>query len=226
MLGVGLAAVFATNNGAGSAALVSVGVVLLLLAALGNRIQVIELGGAKLTLRDLANQRLALADEKEAAGDHPAATDLRRQGLALARLANEYAHQRRRMRSGPRRTAILEDIISQLGELAQEHQFDPVAVWEWFDRGKPEARITAIGLMHGDKNLRDPFVALSAIEASKSAFEQFHGLRLAHEMLPDLSPLERKWVRDTVLKARDGGRFKDDSDRWRMSDAILQRLQE
>jgi hypothetical protein len=219
----GVAAVFRTSNGAGSAALVTVGAALIVLAVLGDRVQVLELGSAKLSLRDLARDRFALAKEKEASGDASAATELRRQGLALERLANEYAHRRRSMRGGPKRTG-LQHIMSQLAQLAKEHEFDPVAVWEWFNRGHPEARITAIGLMHGDKRLWDVFVTLDAIEDSRSAFEQFHGLRLAREMLPSLSLLERQWLRETVEQARQGGRFGSDSDRWHMSEAILEAL--
>jgi len=133
----------------------------------------------------------------------------------------EYAYRRRSMRGGPKRTGVLEHIMRQLAQLAKEHEFDAVDVWEWFNRGKPEARITAIGLMHGDRRLRDVFVALEAIEGSRSAFEQFHGLRLAYEMLPDLTSVEREWLRDTVEQARAHQRFQRDPDRWRMSEAIL-----
>src|SRR6266699_449148 len=224
MFSGGVAAVFATSNGGGSAALITVGAALALVAALGDRVEALELGSAKLGLRDLARDRFALARVKEAEGDAPAAAELRHQALALERLANEYAHRRRTMRGGPRRTGILEHIMRQLALLAKEHQFDPVDVWDWFNRGKPEARITAIGLMHGDRQIRDLFVALDAIEDSRSAFEQFHGLRLAHEMLPDLSSLERLWLRETIERARRSRRFRRDSDRWRMSDAVLANL--
>jgi hypothetical protein len=224
MFAVGVSAVFATSNGAGSAALVTVGAALALIAALGDRVQALELGSAKLSLVDLARDRFALAKEKEASGDASAATELRRQGLALQRLANEYAHSRQTLKGGPQRTGILEDIMKQLTQLATEHRFDPVDVWEWFNRGKPEARITAIGLMHGDQRLRDVFIALDAIQDSRSAFEQFHGLRLAYEMLPNLSPLERQWLLQTVEHARRSRRFGNDSDRWRISEAILTML--
>jgi hypothetical protein len=225
MFAGGVIAVFVTATGGGSTALIGVGAALILLSALGDRIEALEIGGARLNLRDLARDRLALADQKAAAGDPTASRELRHQGLALARLANEYAHRRRTMRSGPRRTAALEHIVEQLGRLAQEHPFDPAVVWDWFDRGKPEARITAIGLMHGDENLRDLFVALSAIEDSRSAFEQFHGLRLAWEMLPGLTDLEKDWLRQSVLAARESGRFGPETDRWRLTDRMLSQLQ-
>lgn len=224
MFAGGLVAVFATSNGGGAAALVTVGVALALIAALGDRVEALELGSAKLSLRDLARGRFALAKVREAAGDVSTATELRRQGLALERLALQYARRRRGMRGGPERTKILERVVAQLVQLAREHQFDPVDVWEWFNRGKPEARITAIGLMHGDSRLRDIFVALEAIEDSRSAFEQFHGLRLAYEMIPHLSLLEQDLLREAVERAGQRQRFRDDSDRWQMSQAILARL--
>lgn len=221
-----IVAVFRTGNGAGSASLVAVGTALILLALLGDRVQALELGGAKLSLRDVARDRFAMAKQSDAAGDPRAAIELRRQGLALERLANEYAYRRRSMRGGHDRTRILEHVVTELTQLANEHTFDPLDVWDWFNRGKQEARITAIGLMHGDQRLRDIFVALDAIEHSRSAFEQFHGLRLAYEMLDNLGAVERDWVRESVERARTSGRFTRDTDRSRLSESILTRLSE
>lgn len=221
----GVAAVFVTSNGTGSAALVTVGAALLLLAALGDRVQALELGTAKLSLRDLDRDRFSLAREKEAAGDASAAAELRQQGLALQRLANEYAHRRRTMRGGPQHTGVLEHIMAQLKQLATEHQFEPADVWDWFNRGMPEARITAIGLMQGDRRLRDIFITLDAIENPRSAFEQFHGLRLGYEMVSGLSSLEREWLGESVEAARRSSRFQPGGDRWVMSQRILDALQ-
>jgi hypothetical protein len=220
----GLVAVFKTNNGTGSAALVTVGAVLALFAALGDRVQALGLGSAKLSLRDLARQRFALASEREVAGDAAAATELRHQGLALQRLANEYASIRRRMRGGNRRTAILDHLMDQLARLAQEHPFAPGDVWEWFSRGQAEARITAIGVMRGDPQIRDVFVVLNAIEDSHSAFEQYHALRLAKEMLPNLSVLEREWLREVIERAQRRRSMREDGSRRRVSEAILSDL--
>src|SRR5262245_14490115 len=54
MFTLGVVAVFATSNGGGSGALVTVGAALALIAALGDRVEALELGSAKLGLRDLA----------------------------------------------------------------------------------------------------------------------------------------------------------------------------
>jgi len=224
----GVVAVFRTNNGAGSAALVTVGALFGLVAALGDRVQALDLGNAKVSLRDVARERFVLAGEREAAGDTQAAAELRRQGLALQMLANEYGHTRRTMRSGRKRTKILDHIMIQLKELAQERHFEPGDVWEWFSRGQPETRVTAVGLMLGDESLRDVFIMLDAIRDSRSAFEQFYALRLAEEMLPQLSSLESEWLAETIceVQRRRKLRLGRDSDRWQVSVAILARLVE
>src|SRR5690349_9265821 len=113
VLALGSVAVYTTSNGAGSAALITVGVALALVAALGDRVEALELGSAKQSLRELAETRFVLASATEAAGDDRAAAKLRQQGMALERLANAYTHMRRTMRSGHERTAMLEDIMGQ-----------------------------------------------------------------------------------------------------------------
>lgn len=133
--GVGVAAVFETSNQTGAAALVTVGAVLVLFALLGDRVGALELGSAKLGLRDLARDRFGLAREKEIAGDTAAALKLRNQGSSLQRLANDYAYIRRSQHASLRRTKALEAVMAKLGELALEQEFDPGDVWDWFDRG-------------------------------------------------------------------------------------------
>lgn len=111
----------------------------------------------------------------------------------------------------------------QSKSLANEHQFDPSDVWEWFSNGDAGGRITAIGLMHGDPKLRDVFVALDAIENSRSAFEQFHGMRLALEMNSELSTLQRQFVRDAIHSPRASRRF--DPERKQLADVIDRELE-
>lgn len=220
----GVVAVFRSTNGGGSAALVTAGTILFLIAALGDRITAVEFGSAKVSLEKLADERYSLARAKEAEGHPEAAAELRQQGLAFRRLASAYAYSRRGMKAGVPRTKVLERIVSQLSELAREHQFDPGDVLAWFDRGAPEIRIGVIGLMHGDRRLRDPFVALEVIEHPRTAFEEYHGLRLAYEMADDLSPLERDWLLQAVKRARESGRFGRDTDRRHLSEALERRL--
>jgi hypothetical protein len=118
----GIAAAFLTTNGPGSAALVTIGGVFLLLAVLGNRVEALELGGATVSLREVARSRFALATKKEA-DDPITPRDLRAQGRALQRLANEYSQVRRSMRPGRDRAEALEHILAETEQLARDYQF-------------------------------------------------------------------------------------------------------
>jgi hypothetical protein len=196
----GVAAVF-TDNAAGGASLLALGALTVAVAVFSDRIESVEFGAAKLKLRDLARQRFELAAEKERQGDAAAAQALRKQARGFQRLAGTYGRTRHSMSGGPDRTRALDDVMSQAQELARTSAFDPAEVWTWFDGGADEARVIALGLMLGDERLSDFFCALDAIEDSRSLFELYYGLKVAHEMLRGLSPLERDWLRAAVHEA-------------------------
>jgi hypothetical protein len=226
MLAVGIFTVFAQGNGAGSAALITIGILLLVVAGFADRIELIELGGAKLQLRDLARRRFALASQEEKKGDTQAAANLRRQAHALQRLAGTYERLRRSMPGGSRRTGALDEVMRQARRFAQETKFDPADVWTWFEEGNDAARVVALGLMLGDKDLRDFFAALDAIEHSRSAFEQYYGLRVARMMIPDLSEVEQDWLAAAVRSAQHTEGFQSDTSRKDVSKEILRELGE
>ncbi len=217
-------AVFVTDKDAGSAALLGLGVLVLGVAIFSDRIESIEFAGAKLGLRDIARERFALAATREREGDQEAAAALRKQAHALQRLAGTYGRVRRSMRGGPDRTRILDDVMRQARELAASDELDPSEIWRWFDEGADEGRIIALGLMEGDDRLCDFFCALDAIEHSRSAFEQYYGLRVARKMLPELSPLERDWLAAANSQARKSRGFGTDSSRMSVSRDIERAL--
>jgi hypothetical protein len=220
----GVVAVFATEAGAGSASLLALGGLVLAVAIFSDRIETIEFAGAKLGLRGLARERLAFAAVRERQGDHEAAATLRMQARALQRLAGTYGQIRRSRRGGSERTRILDDVMRQASELAASTDFDPSEVWTWFDEGAAEGRIIALGLMEGDDRLCDFYCALDAIEHSRSAFEQYYGLRVARKMLPGLSPLERDWLAAANSQARQSKGFGVDSARMSISRQISREL--
>ena len=222
--GTGVVAVFATDNGPGAATLLAIGAAFIAFAALGDRIQSLELGGVNLTLRDIARQTFALAEEAERRGDDEAAERLRAAGRELQALADEYRRIRSGMRSGPARTRALEDVVRRTRELAKGDAFEPADVSAWFDDGSPEARITALALMQADARLRDFGAAVDAIAASESAFEQYHGLRLAEMMLGGLSTGQRAELEAVVERARRSLRVRRDSDRAAAARRILSAL--
>lgn len=61
---------------------------------------------------------------------------------------------------------------------------------------------------------------LDAIEHSRSAFEQYHAMRVSLEMLPSLSPEQKQGLAEVIANQRNL-RFRRDSDRWWLSEKIL-----
>jgi hypothetical protein len=225
--GVGVLAVFTTENGSGTAVLLVFGGGLLVLALLGNRIESLEFGGAKLRLRAAAARRFALAEESEERGDATEAARLRAEAQALLEaagpIAADYRSVRGSMRSGPARTMALEGVVARARRLAAEQPFDRAEVARWLRDGSEEERITALGMMQEDPQLRDLDAMIVAIGDSHSAFEQYHALLLASWMMDDLDDGQRRRLAAAVEGVR-GFRFRRDTDRWQLSEEILRRV--
>lgn len=197
-------------------------------AFFSDRIESLEFGGAKLKLRDLAKQRFALAAQREGEGDSASALQLRKQAHGFQRLAGAYRQIRRSTPAGPARTELLDELVAQARQLAEDTEFDPVEVWTWFGDGDEDARVIALGLMRGDERLRDFFCALDAIENPRSPFEQYHALCVASAMAEDpdaLTKLEAIWLRDAIAQAQKSRRFRDDEFSMPLSERIAGQLQ-
>jgi hypothetical protein len=225
IFGAGVAAVFTTTNGTGAAALLAIGAACIGIAVLGDRVQSVSVGGATLTIREIARQTFALAKEAELRGDEEGAERLRAAGQALRDLARGYRRVRGSMRSGSKRTTALEHVITETRGLSRSGAFEPIDVSTWFGEGAPEARITALGLMQGNRHLRDFEAALDAVEESRSAFEQYHGLLLAEMMIPDLTAGQRAQLTVVVERALRSFQVRRDSDRRECGGRILQALE-
>jgi hypothetical protein len=225
--GVGVLAVFRTENGSGTAVLLVFGGGLLVLALLGNRIESLEFGGAKLRLRAAAARRFALAEESEQRGDTTEAARLRAEAQALLEaagpIAADYRSVRHSMRSGPERTRALEEVVDRARRLAAEQPFDRAEVARWLADGTDEERVTALGMMQENPQLRDFDAMVAAIEDAGTAFEQYHALLLATRMVDDLDREQRRRLAAAVEGVR-GFRFRRDASRWRLSEEILRRL--
>ena len=226
--GAGVLAVFKTQNGTGAGVLLAFGGVLLVLALLGNRIESFEFGGAKLKLRAAAAERFALAEESERRGDTATADRLRAEAQALldaaGPIAADYRSVRGAMRPGRDRTRALEEIVARARRLAAEQPFEPAEILRWLREGSEEERITALAMMQAKRELRNFDAALATVEHSRSAFEQYHAMLLAAEMIDDLDPAQRRRLAEAIKTERRGLRFRRDADRWRLSEDILQRL--
>jgi hypothetical protein len=220
----GVAAVFVTENGTGAAALLAIGAAFMVIAVLGDRVQSVELGGVNLTIRDLAAQTRALAREAEHRGDDVAAEQLRSVATELEALARGYRRLRASMRAGHERTRALEHVMTEARRLSRSDALKAADVLGWFEEGTPEARITALGVMQGNPRLRDFEAAIDAIDDSQSAFEQYHGLRLAEMMAADLTPSQQAQLRVVTERALRSYRVRRDNDRREAARRLLEAL--
>lgn len=172
---------------------------------------------------------IKLAGAAVAQGNLAAADHFRQQAMSLsdevAPIAKEYEDLRMRLPSGPARTMELERLISKERQKAQETSLNREQVRDLFRKGDDGSRITALGLMQGNpRELGDIEVALETINNSQSAFEQYHGLELARRLLPFLDDAEREHLASAIEQQRKRGWIKRGTDRWSLSQDILDRI--
>lgn len=231
----GAVAVFGTNNGAGTAALLGVGLALLVIAAFGYGIVKLRGGGVEVELAQVAVRSAAAhlevaATRAELHGDDEAAAAFRAQAEAVLELGAARGACRQRLRAVAADNGIrvrtnsttAGDCGSGTHGRPRAHH-DPAEVRELFNSGKSGNRIYAIGLMQEDARLRDFAAMIEAIRGSRSAFEQYTALRLAEKMVPDLTSDERRELRAT-LEAERRRYITPDTDRWPISERILSKL--
>jgi hypothetical protein len=225
--GAGVLAVFRTDNGTGSGVLLAFGGVVFVLALLGDRVETLEVGGSKLRLRAAAAEKFALAEESERYGDTEAAAQLRVEAQALLEAAGHIASEYRLARqlpAGLKRTRLLEGVLERARVLAAEREFDPVEVRRWLREGTDEERVTALAMMQSKAELRDFDGAVAALADPRSAFEQYHAMVLAELMVDSLDAAQRSILAEALRSVRNL-RFGAGTDRWRLSERILRRLE-
>ena len=200
---VGTAAVFLTENGSGSAALIAAGVVLIILAVLTERLESLEAAGMKLQLtRALAEADADGADRAaaaaEIAGDDEEALRLRTQADTLRRkariTASAYDALRNRRPSSWERTGAIHKLLQDA--TADLSHVDRATAAEIFGSGTDGARVVALALMEKDPSSADIISIIDAILDSRSAMEQWHALRAAERFVesrdgegPDVSAI-------------------------------------
>ena len=184
-------AVFVTENAPEPPRCLRIGAAFLVIAVLGDRIRERGSAAANLTIRDLARQTFALAEEAEQRGNDEEAARLRTVGTELQALARGYRRLRGSMRASRERTRALERVMAEARSLSQSDALEPAECVTSFDEG------TADGADHrprpdaGQRRLRDLEAVLDAIDDPRSGFERYHGLRLAEMMVSELTPTQR-----------------------------------
>jgi len=219
LAGTGVAAVFTTDSDTGAAALLGVGIVLLLFGAIGDRLESLRYGDLEVVLR-------RKADEAERRGDHEAAKALRHAadtiGERVARAAHSYETVRR-MKPGQARTNKLDEIVAEGQRAAHEREIDEEEILSVVWTGSAGARAWALGVLQERPELATTRAILEALQRPEHMHDQYHALVLADRFLR-LDTTER-WARDriaaTVRQRRESGAFGADRDCLQASAKLL-----
>jgi hypothetical protein len=191
LLVVGAVKVIAGTGATGAISLVAVGAVLAVIPFVINRVEQVSVSGTGFELR--------LTREISDLGAPKAAQILDRSDLGS--FAESYAFIHEELRDVAYRDARvhLQDLlVERAAALARREKFDPLEVRTVFKNGSPMIRVLMLGVMEGDPSLADGSSIISAIADSRSANEQYHGLRLALLCWSKLPESERYAIQGAV----------------------------
>jgi hypothetical protein len=147
--------------------------------------------------------------------------------VKLNQIAREYENLRSEMVPSRERTYQMSSIFARVRALALQLKPNAKTINKIFHKGKDGDRIVALGLLQGLKFKENFDIVINAIEKSRSAFEQYQGLSVAISLVPEMSDDQKNQLRAVIEDQRSGGDSKfitKDSDRWPLSDQILEKL--
>jgi hypothetical protein len=148
-----------------------------------------------------------------------------RASLPRESVADAYEQLRATLEPGPARTMEMERLVAGARRDAQKLDLDREETRDLFFAGGEGDRVRALGLMQGDASIRDFDVAVEGIRGSRSAFEQYHSLRLGRLMLPELDVHQRQELTSAIEEQRaPGAHIQPGTDRWYLSGQILSDL--
>jgi hypothetical protein len=221
----GVLAVFTSGNELGTGALVTAGVVLLVIGAVGDRVSSFKAGAFEVNLIQAAIAKESQAAEAEAAGQTERAAELRQQADALwaqaTGVTTGVARLRSTMASGPERTAAMEQYMAIARRLPGTAEDVPVLA----ESGN---RLAALAIMQANGAIASAPVLLAALQHPDNPFEEYHALLAALSAVQagSLSDVDRQQMRDLVTSAQQRGRYKRDTDRAVVASRLIESLSE
>jgi hypothetical protein len=201
------------DSASGAVALVIAGGVLLISSLVIDRVEKLSVGTQGLELR----LTRAIA---ELGAPHKAAI---LEGTDLGSFAESYAFIHEELGGEHREVKVyLQDLllVERSAAVARRLKVDASEARRLFQNGSPMMRVLALGLMEGNSSLADGATITSAITESRSANEQYHGLKLAQLSWRQLSKSERMAIRAAIA---DDPSIKDGTDRKRLAEDLLTR---
>lgn len=138
----------------------------------------------------------------------------------LILLAEEYQRIRQTMESGDSRTEQMNSLVGRARILSGQRDTGQVAE-HLFGKGTDGCRLVGLALARAEPQRRHVDMALDGISRSKSAFEQFHALRLIQELITLVDPTAIQQVRVAIEEQLNKTITTGDPSRWRLAGQIL-----
>jgi hypothetical protein len=140
-------------------------------------------------------------------------------------LAEHYERLRKELPSGDERTFFMTRVVAQARAAATRLPLPEQTARELFESEREGARIVALGIVQARPSTTLFDLVENAISSSRSAFEQFHGLRALDEMVAALSPMQRRRARTAIESQLRSDRIAPaDPGRWDYSRHLLDQL--
>jgi hypothetical protein len=148
-----------------------------------------------------AGLRFDLSLEIADLGAQDTAVRIDRWGGGLAEAAHSYASAHTVLAGEDVRDArirLQDHFVEAAAASALVQQYDAAEVQRLFREGPPVVRVLVLGLMLGDPSLADVETIVSAITDSRTANEQYQGLRLAERVGRRLPRDDRRRLRKAI----------------------------
>ena len=139
----------------------------------------------------------------------------------LVQLGREYEILRDSMPPGNERTERMNGFVAHVQKITSED----VSVGEirkLFEQGSPGSRIVAIALLERQPDARCFDLILQSITEFKSPFEQYHALRVARTILPNLSSSDAANLLNGIRSQMNVSIPESDQSRWTIAQDLLE----
>jgi hypothetical protein len=211
LAGVGAYRVIVSAGGGGGIAAVTAGSLLLVSPFVISRVEQLSVTTSGLNMR--------LSKDVADAGAPKAARILDRTDLAWYAQSYSFIHEELGAEAYRAAKMHLQDLlVERAAAVARREKFDASEVRTLFRNAAPTMRVLALGLMQGDPSLADGPSIVDAIANSRSANEQYQGLRLTEECWPRLTSAYREAVRAAIEASP---QIKTGSSRQALAEKIL-----
>jgi hypothetical protein len=191
LAGVGAYRVVVSAGGSAGIAAVTAGSLLLVSLFVISRVEQLSVTTSGLDMR--------LSRDVADAGAPKAARILDRTDLAWYAQSYSFIHEELGADAYRNAKMHLQDLlVERAAAVARREKFDASEVRTLFRNAAPTMRVLALGLMQGDPSLADGPSIVDAIANSRSANEQFQGLRLTEQCWQHLTSAYREAARAAI----------------------------